>query len=83
MTIDLGRLAIDAQARLDADAQAQLAEIIEAFVVNHTAEPDFTPEEMKHLRRVGEEPFEPADPAEVEALFARARGLARAGGGTP
>jgi len=43
---------------------------LEDFVALHDGAPHFTFEELDHLKRVDAEPFAPADPAEVAALFA-------------
>ncbi len=74
MTAQLRKAMAEAEARLDPVAQDELAHVIESFTLNRTAELELTEAEWELLRRVDAEPFEPADPAEVEALFARARG---------
>jgi hypothetical protein len=66
-------LIVEAEAKLGPEGRERLAEIVEHFVVSWTAELDFTPEEMARLREIDAEPFEAADPAEVEAFF-RQRG---------
>ena len=63
----------EAEARLGPEAQERLAEIVESFVLSWAAKVDFTPEEMSRLREIDAEPFEAADPTEVEAFF-RQRG---------
>ena len=54
-------------------AQERLAEIVETFVVTWSTQLEFTAEEMARLGERDAEPFEAADPAEVEAFF-RPRG---------
>lgn len=61
----------EAEAKLGLEAQARLAEVLEGFIDNWTAEGDFTSAEMARLRESDAEPFEAADPTEVEAFFAR------------
>ena len=56
---------------LDAPSRATLAEIVDGFIATHAGAPDFTEEERAHLRRIDAEPFTPADPEAVAALFAR------------
>jgi hypothetical protein len=73
MNARLQDLIVEAEARLEPEAQERLAEVVESFIANWTAEFDFTPEEMARLRKIDAEPFEAADPAEVEAFF-RQRG---------
>lgn len=73
MNARLHDLIVEAEAKLAPEEQERLAEIVETFVVSRTTEPDFTPEEMARLREIDAEPFEAADPAEVEAFF-RQRG---------
>ena len=63
----------EAEARLGPEAQERLAEIVESFVASWAAELDFTAEEMARLHEIDAEPFEAADPAEVETFF-RQRG---------
>lgn len=71
MSARLHALIQTAESRLNAADQAQLAEIVEDFVALREGAPDFTAEERDHLKRLEAEPFTPADPAEVAALFAR------------
>ncbi len=71
MNARLHELIVEADAKLGPEGQERLAEIVESFVVSWTAEVDFTPEEMARLRELDAEPFEAADPAEVEAVFRR------------
>lgn len=73
MNARLHRLIVEAEAKLGPAEQERLAEIVETFVATWTEEPGFTPEELARLREVDAEPFEAADPAEVEAFF-RQRG---------
>jgi hypothetical protein len=73
MNARLHDLIVEAEAKLGPEAQERLAEIIETFVVTWSTELEFTPEEMARLREIDAEPFEAADPAEVEAVF-RQRG---------
>ena len=56
---------------LDATSRATLAEIVDAFISTHQGTQDFTDAELAHLRDVESEPFVPADPQAVAALFAR------------
>lgn len=63
-----------AEAKLDENAQTRLAELVGQAIANWSEPAPFTPEEMAHLRVLAEEPFESADPEEVKALFAKARG---------
>jgi len=60
-----------AETCLDAPARAALAEIVDAFIATHQGAPDFTGSEIAHLRHIESEPFVPADPQAVAALFAR------------
>ncbi|HET7409497.1 MAG TPA: hypothetical protein VFJ13_04800 [Paracoccaceae bacterium] len=64
---------VRAESALPVDAQEELADIIEEFTGNHGLTPDmvFTAEELEHIDRIATEPFEPADPEEVKAFFAR------------
>jgi hypothetical protein len=71
MNARLHDLIVEAEAKLAPEAQERLAEIVETFVVTWTADGEFTPEEMALLREIDAEPFEAADPAEVEAFFRR------------
>jgi hypothetical protein len=59
----------EAEAKLGPEAQERLAEIVESFVLSWAGKVDFTPEEMSRLREIDVEPFEAADPSEVEAFF--------------
>ena len=60
-----------AEARLPGPDQDDLADLMEDFVASRSAPIDFTPDEWAHLKRIDAEPFTPADPAVVAALFAR------------
>jgi hypothetical protein len=71
MNARLHELIVEAEAKLGPEAQERLAEIVEIFVVTWSTELEFTPEEMACLREIDAEPFEAADPAEVEAFFRR------------
>ena len=71
MNARLHDLIVEAEAKLGPEAQERLAEIVESFVVTWTSDVEFTPEEMARLREIDAEPFEAADPAEVEAFFRR------------
>ncbi len=71
MNARLKDLIVEAEAKLGSEAQARLAEVVEAFVASWSEEVAFTPEEMARLREIDTEPFEQADPAEVEAFFRR------------
>ena len=61
----------EAEARLAPEAQERLVEIIESFVASWGAGGSFSAEEMARLREIDAEPFEAADPAEVEEFFRR------------
>ncbi len=63
-----------AEASLGEREQARLAELVGEAVENWSAPVTFSPVELEHLRMVAGESFEPADPAEVKALFEKARG---------
>ena len=69
----LHSLLAEAEAQLAPEDQERLAEMLEAFVANNATLPDFTPEELEHLRMIEAEPFVAADPAEVAAYFARGK----------
>lgn len=71
MNARLHDLIVEAEAKLGPEEQARLTEIVEAFIVSRTTDLGFTPEEMARLREIDAEPFEAADPAEVEAFFRR------------
>lgn len=71
MNARLQDLIVEAGARLGPEAQERLVEVLESFVATWAEPPDFTPDEMDHLRALDREPFVAADPAEVEAIFAR------------
>lgn len=73
MNARLHHLIVEAEARLRPEEQERLADIVEAFVASRAAEEDFMPEEMELLAEIAAEPFEPADPDEVERFF-RERG---------
>jgi len=60
-----------AQSRLAPSEREALAEIVDGFIATHEGTPDFTDAERAHLNRVDTEPFVPADPRDVAALFAR------------
>jgi len=60
-----------AETCLDATSRATLAEIVDAFIITHQGAQCFTEAELRHLRHVDSEPFVPADPQAVAALFAR------------
>ena len=63
-----------AEAKLGEREQARLAELVGEAVENWSDPASFSAEELKHLRVVASEPFEAADPADVKALFEKARG---------
>jgi hypothetical protein len=71
MNARLHELIAETEAKLGPEEQAGLTEIVEAYILSRTTAPGFTPEEMARLREIDAEPFEAADPAEVEALFRR------------
>lgn len=67
----LHTLVEEAEAALGPGARARLAGLIESFVATHEGAEPFTDDERAHLARLDAEPFEPADPEAVAALFAR------------
>jgi hypothetical protein len=71
MNARLRTILTDAEARLGADEQVRLAELVEAFVSTHSGASDFSEAELAHLRHVDEEAFAPADADAVAALLAR------------
>ncbi len=76
MNARLHDLIVEAEAKLGAEAQERLAEVVETFVATWSTDGEFTggeftPEEIARLREIDAEPFEAADPDEVEALFRR------------
>lgn len=81
MNARLHHLIVEAEAKLGAEAQERLAEVVETFVATWSTVGElpggelpggeFTPEEMARLREIDAEPFEAVDPAEVEAVFRR------------
>ena len=71
MTAPLHTLIADAEARLDDPSRDKLAALIEAFLATHDGTDHFTAAERDRLHAMDVEPFDPADPAEVAALFAR------------
>lgn len=60
-----------AQKDLPPEAQERLADLVGSFLATHAGSLDFTEAELDHLRRLDVEPFEPADPDEVERFFGR------------
>ena len=71
MTAPLRDLIIAAESRLDDPTRERLAALVESFLDTHDGSDHFTASERVHLRALDAEPFDPADPAEVAALFAR------------
>ena len=71
MNAHLHDLIDHAEARLGEADRDKLAALLEAFLATHEGEELFTEEERAHLARLDAEPFEPADPDEVVAFFAR------------
>jgi hypothetical protein len=71
MNARLQSLILDAETHLAAPDQERLAELVEAFVTTHQDPAPFTPEELAHLALIDAEPFDPADPAAVAAIFGR------------
>lgn len=63
-----------AEAKLDENGQARLAELVTEVVESWSYEPAFSTEELAHLKVVADEPFIAADPAAVKVLFDKARG---------
>ncbi|MET4127851.1 hypothetical protein [Roseovarius sp. MBR-6] len=60
-----------AETCLDAPSRATLAEIVDGFIATHAGPQDFTPQELAHVRKIGTEPFVPADPQALTSLFGR------------
>ena len=71
MNARLQSLIRDAEMRLATPDQTRLAELVEAFVTTHEDPAPFTPEERAHLALIDAEPFDPADPDAVAAIFGR------------
>ena len=71
MNARIRSLTAAAEARLPEPDQDDLANLMEEFVAGRSDPVAFTPEEWAHLRVVDAEPFVPADPGDVAALFAR------------
>jgi hypothetical protein len=74
MNARLDTILDEARAAFSADAQDRLADLIEAYVATHAADPDITEAELAELKRRHDEPFDPAPEAEVREFFARHRG---------
>lgn len=64
----------EARTALSAPDQDRLADLIAAYVGNHTGPPAFTDEERAEIRRRNDEPFDPAPEHEVREFFARPGG---------
>lgn len=60
-----------AQTDLPPEAQERLAELLDSYLATHTGPPEFSPGELERLRLLDREPFDPAPPEDVAALFAR------------
>jgi hypothetical protein len=60
-----------AEMQLSAQEQESLADLLQDFLDGRHPDADLTADELAHLRMVDAEPFEPADPAQVAAYFAR------------
>ena len=73
MNARLHDLIAEAEAKLGPEARGRPAKIVGSFVVNRAEEVESTPEEMARLREIDVEPFEAAEPAEVEAFVWRHR----------
>lgn len=71
MNARIRSLTAAAESRLPGPDQDDLADLMEEFVASRSGPLDFTPEELAHLRMVDAEPFIPADPDAIAALFAR------------
>lgn len=71
MNIRLHTLLQDAESRLALSDQERLAALVEAFVMTHDGQVDFSPAEMEYLQLIDAEPFQSVDPLEIERLFAR------------
>ncbi len=61
---------VEAERRLDAEAQARLAALVSATVADWADGAPFTAEEMAHLKALDAETPAPVDPEEVAAFFA-------------
>jgi hypothetical protein len=70
MNATLRALIDDAEARLSPADRERLADLVGAYVATH-ADESFTPEERAQLEALDREPFDPAPPETVAALFAR------------
>ena len=71
MNARIRSLTAAAEAQLLGPDQDDLADLMEEFVAGRSAPVTFTPQEWAHLRVIEAEPFFPADPGDVAALFAR------------
>lgn len=71
MNAHLHDLIADAEARLGTKDRDKLAALLESFLATHEGAEPFTGAERAHLARLDAEPFDPADPGEIAALFAR------------
>lgn len=72
MNVRLQTLLAEAETQLSEEEKEGLADVIADYLAD-SGEPFFTPEEIEEIDRLESEPLELADPAEVEALFARYR----------
>lgn len=71
MNARLKPLLTAAETRLAPADQDALADLLEAFLADRDDDPAFTDDERAHLQRIAAEPFDPAPPEEVAALFGR------------
>ena len=67
----LGTLAATADRTFNAADRARLAELVETYIATHQRPPDFSPDELRDLKRLDAETFVPAEPESVAELFAR------------
>jgi hypothetical protein len=70
MPTRLQTLLAEAQSLPEAE-QDHLADLIDSFLADQEGADLLAPDELAHLDRVAAEPFGEADPARLEALFAR------------
>ena len=71
MNARIRSLTAAAEARLPGPDQDDLADLMEEFVAARSAPVEFTENEWARLRLIDAEPFIPADPAAVAALFSK------------
>ncbi len=73
MTVKLDHILDEARSALSATDQDRLADVIAAYVATRSADPNevLSDGQRAELARRHGAPFEPANPAEVEAFFAK------------